>query len=179
MILKYKIKADSITFWCSAVDENKEAAKLLNKFLFDISKERKVFFHGYRLPYEDALKIIDPSVILEKAQILSDPFNIFFYLSKAKVDVSSFDCACEAAIYFFESTVEWSDFLATSVINKPMELIKKGILSAYFATVDQGADIWFECNRTYEGKALQLFKRMSDLGYEVKSSVRLSFPYSN
>ncbi len=178
-ILKYRTKANSIVFWCPGIEENNEVTILLNDFLLDISKERKVFFHGYRLPHKDDREIIDPAVILAKAEILLDPFNTFFHLSDARIKINHFDCACEATIYYFDNKVEWSDFLATSVIHKPIKLIEKGILSAHFTSNDHGADFWFECNKTYEKKVLQLFENMRNLGYEIKRSFHLSFPDNN
>ncbi len=179
MILKYNIKADYIEFWCtSVVDENNAVATLFNDFLFDISKERRVYFYAYRLPCEDEHKMIDATVILAKTGILLDPFKTFFHLSDAKVNIERFDCACEAMMYYFKNEVKWSDFLASSVISRPEELIKKGILSACFSTTDQGADFWFECNKTYEKKVLQLFECLSNRGCEIEPSSRLSFPDS-
>lgn len=170
--LKYNIENDSIVFWCTPVDGNDVATILLNDFLLDISKERKVFFHAYRLP--DAFKIIDPAVILAKAEVLLDPFNTFFHLSVAKVKSNCLEWASKSTIYYFEDQVEWLDFLATSVIAQPKKLIKKRLLFAHFTTVDQGADLWFECNRNYEKKVFQLFESMSSLGWEIKRSYDLT-----
>ncbi|HHX57530.1 MAG TPA: hypothetical protein GX710_05885 [Clostridiales bacterium] len=40
---KYNVMSDCIIFWCSGIDENKDATVLLNSFLFNISKEYNVF----------------------------------------------------------------------------------------------------------------------------------------
>lgn len=169
MFLRYTIKADTITFWCSGVDENDTAAgALFNDFLFDISKERKVFFHGYRLADEDIPELIEPSVIIDKAKNVLNTFHTFLYLSDAKIKSNHLDYACEATIYYFENEVSWYDFLATSVIDKPVKLVKKGILSAYFISGDQGADFWFGCNKAYEKRVLQLFECLSASGYKIK-----------
>lgn len=171
MLLKYTIKADTITFWCNGIDEKDNAiTSILNKFFLDLSKEKKVFFHGYRLPDEDIPKLIEPSVILAKAEDLLNPFHIFLHLSNAKIKSNHFDYACETTIYYFENEVKWSDFLAASIVNQPLKLIKKGILSAYFISGDQGADFWFGCNKTYEKRVLQLFECMSELGYEIQKN---------
>ncbi len=180
MTLNYKIKSNLIVFWCSsAVDENTAAATLLNDFLLDISKEQKVYFYGYHLPDKDEQEIIDPAVILAKAEVLLEPTKTFYHLSEAKVKVERFDCAYEATIYYFKDEVEWSEFLATSVIARPKKLIANGILSAHFSTTNQGADVWFESNKNYEQRVLQLFKDLSDLGCEIKQPFHLSYPNAN
>jgi hypothetical protein len=86
-VLKYNIKADLIFFWCSGIDENKDATILFNDFLLDTSKDHEVFFHAYRLP--DVCEIIDVNSIISKAGILLDPFNTFFHLQEAKVKSNS------------------------------------------------------------------------------------------
>jgi hypothetical protein len=178
MILKYEIRADSIAFWCTGIDGNSADAILLNDFILDMSREKNVFFHSYRLPNQDVPKMIEQSVILKKAEVLQDPFNTYFQLSEAKVKISCFYWACETNIYYFDNKIEWSDFLAAAPIKKPIELIQKGMLSAHFTTVDQGADYWFESNTSYEKKIMRLLESMSDLGYKIKQQARLTFPYS-
>ena len=80
VFVKYRIDKDSIVFWASDINENISAAKVLNEFLYDFSKGKKIFFHGYRLPEEYLSQIVDTKVILEKSEIINDPFNIFLRL---------------------------------------------------------------------------------------------------
>lgn len=98
VFVKYRIDKDSIVFWTSDINENISAAKVLNEFLYDFSKGKKIFFHGYRLPEEYLSQIVDTKVILEKSEIINDPFNIFLRLSDAKININHFDCACESMI---------------------------------------------------------------------------------
>ena len=80
VFVKYRIDKNSIVFWTSDINENISAAKVLNEFLYDFSKGKKIFFHGYRLPEEYLSQIVDTKVILEKSEIINDPFNIFLRL---------------------------------------------------------------------------------------------------
>ena len=73
VFVKYRIDKDSIVFWTSDINENISAAKVLNEFLYDFSKGKKIFFHGYRLPEEYLSQIVDTNVILEKSEIINDP----------------------------------------------------------------------------------------------------------
>lgn len=175
-ILEYNIKGDSIFFWSSGIDENKDATILFNNFLLDTSKDHEVFFHAYRLP--DVCDIIDINAIISKAEILLDPFNTFFHLKEARVKSNSFDNACQAKIYYFDKRVNWNDFLVTSSRIKSSELIKAGLLSAQFSSLDQSADFWFECSRKYESKVLQLIEEMSGLGWVIKKSNNLVVPHA-
>ena len=169
MFLNYKIKANTITFWCTDIDVNeKTVAALLEDFFLDMSKERKIFLYGNQLSDGYTVKLLDPLVILKKAQSLTDPFQTFYYLSEAKIKSNYFQYASSVTIYYFENEVEWLDFLATSVIEKPRKLIKKGILSARFSSVNHGTDFWFECNKVHEKRVLQLLEDISNLGYNVK-----------
>ena len=59
VFVKYRIDKDSIVFWTSDINENISAAKVLNEFLYDFSKGKKIFFHGYRLPEEHLSQIVD------------------------------------------------------------------------------------------------------------------------
>ncbi|WP_279002819.1 hypothetical protein, partial [Ruminococcus bicirculans (ex Wegman et al. 2014)] len=117
-------------------------------------------------------------VILEKSEIINDPFNIFLRLSDAKININHFDCACESMIYYFDNKVNWTDFLATSIISQPQKYIKEGILIAYFASVDQGADYWFECSKDYKENVLILLRTLTALGCRVKQVSHLSFPFN-
>lgn len=139
---------------------------------------KKIFFHGYRLPEEYLSQIVDTKVILEKSEIINDPFNIFLRLSDAKININHFDCACESMIYYFDNKVNWTDFLATSIISQPQKYIKEGILIAYFASVDQGADYWFECSKDYKENVLILLRTLTALGCRVKQVSHLSFPFN-
>lgn len=56
--------------------------------------------------------------------------------------------------------------------------IEKGSLSAYFASVDQGADHWFECSNDFEENVLILLRTLSELGCRIKQVSHLSFPYN-
>lgn len=178
VFIKYRIDKNSIVFWSSDISENISATKVLNEFLYDFSKEKKIFFHGYRLPEEHLTQIVDTKVILEKSEVIHDPFNIFLRLSDAKININYFDCACEAMVYYFDNKVKWTDFLATSIISQPKNYIKKRTLLAYFASIDQGADYWFECSKDYEENVLILLRTLSVLGCRVKQVSHLSFPYN-
>ena len=150
VFVKYRIDKDSIVFWTSDINENISAAKVLNEFLYDFSK----------------------------GKIINDPFNIFLRLSDAKININHFDCACESMIYYFDNKVNWTDFLATSIISQPQKYIKEGILIAYFASVDQGADYWFECSKDYKENVLILLRTLTALGCRVKQVSHLSFPFN-
>lgn len=178
VFIKYRIDNNSIVFWCSDISKNSSVTIVLNKFLYDFSRNKNVFFHGYRLPEEHLPKLVDTKVILENAEIIHDPFNIFLKLSDAKININHFDCACEAMVYYFDNKVKWTDFLVTSIINQPKNYIEKGTLLAYFASVDQGADYWFECIKDYEENVLILLRTISALGCRVKQVSHLSFPYN-
>ena len=43
VFVKYRIDKDSIVFWASDINENIFAAKVLNEFLYDFSKGKKIF----------------------------------------------------------------------------------------------------------------------------------------
>lgn len=184
-ILRYQIKANAIIVYCSGLDEdnqfnknNNAIGELLNDFLLELSEGRKVFCYAYRLSKEDEKELICPDVILEKVQTLIEPFNnAFFYLKSAKIRSTYCGRACNTDIYYFDNAVEWTDFLASSVIRCPIKLIDKGVLSAMFSSCDHGSDFWLICSKAYESKVMNLIDRMSDLGYEVKRSYRLSYPY--
>ena len=95
-----------------------------------------------------------------------------------KININYFDYACETMIYYFDNNIKWTDFLATSIINQPINYIKNGTLLAYFASVDQGADYWFECSKDYEENVLKLLHELSVLGCRIEQVSHLSFPYS-
>lgn len=173
--LEYRMDSDSIALWCSGIDSDKELATVIQKFLLNMSKEHRVFFYGYRLPCEDVSKIIDPGVILEKAETILDPFHTFFYLSEAKMDIINTDYACETVLYFFEKDVEWNDFLVTWGMSDQMKSGRTPKLSAYFITADHGADYYFRCSNEYEKSVLQLLENMSKCGCEIASSSRPHF----
>ncbi len=174
-VFKYATRSDCIIFWCSGgIDENKDATILFNNFLLNISKEHNIFFSAYRLP--DVNEIIDASVIMSKAEMLLAPFHTFFRLSEAKVKSNCFDNACEATIYYFDKSVNWADFLATSSDINKAKLMKEELLFAYFSSLDQGADFRFKCNRKYENKVFELMDGMSSLGWQIKRSHYLLIP---
>lgn len=173
MFLKYKLTYNTITFWCNGLDEKDDMfAAVFDKFLYDLSKEKNVFFYGYRL-WEEEQKLIDPPNILAEAKDLSAPYTIYWHLKEAKIKSKYFNDSCEAAIYYFEDKVKWEDFLATSYIKKPIKLIEKGVLSAYFISGDHGADFWFGCNKKHEKRVLQLFETLANSGYKVQKVFRL------
>lgn len=178
VFIRYRIDKDSIVFWCSDISINNSATTVLNNFLYDFSLEKNIFFHGYRLPEEHLPKMVDTKAILEKSEIILDPFNILLHLSNAKININYFDYACETMIYYFDNNIKWTDFLATSIINQPINYIKNGTLLAYFASVDQGADYWFECSKDYEENVLKLLHELSVLGCRIEQVSHLSFPYS-
>lgn len=176
--LKYKKTSDYCILWCTHDESIRASSDVLNEFLVEISTNNKVFIHTYRLPYEDVPKIINQSSVITKSQVLQDPFNTFFYLSEAKINSALLNNACEFIVYFFNRRVEWTEFLATSPIPtlKYKKMIKDGLLSACFMSVDHGADIWFECSQELFGETFCLIKNMSNLGWKVKKSPLLTFP---
>lgn len=167
-ILEYHIKKDSVFFTCPSAEDNAEVAALINGLLLEMSKEHTVFFYGYRLPAGGVTQIIDPSAILDNAEMILDPFKTFFHLREARIRVEHSDNACESTVYFFEKEVRWPDFLATSVLHDLAEFMKKGKLKAYFASTDQGADYRFECSRVYEEKLMGFFRSVAEAGYVVR-----------
>ena len=174
--MQYNIKFDTIIFFCSTfvLEEDNALTSLINDFLLSISKDHQVFFYGFYPNNEE--KLIDTNVILERAESISEPYKRFFHLSEAKVDINPlFDCGCMNTIYYFAEEVKWADFLAASVIEQPINLIKKGKLSAFFSISNHGGDYWLVCSKAYEEKVMQLFESISDLGYEVKHSFGLQY----
>lgn len=168
-MLKYSVKSNIITVECAGLNETDyQIASVLNRFLLYISKDKNVFFHGYRLWNKEKTRIIEPSVIIEEAKDLVEPFHTYLHLKEANVKSNFFCDVCEATIYYFENSVRWTDFLASSKNVEPQKLIEKGILSAYFTVGDYGADLWFGCSRVYEKQVLQLIEDMANLGYEIK-----------
>lgn len=173
-ILEYQMKENLIYFHCSGLDEddcgnknNRAVGELFNAFLLELSEGKKVFFQGYRF-FGEETKVVDPGVILEKAEILLNPSLIFLELKSAKIDSLEFHRGCEGGIYYFDSKVEWTDFLASSPVHHPEKLIEKGLLSAVFSFGEFGIDFYFWCSRTYESRVLQLFEELAASGYEVK-----------
>ena len=75
-----------------------------------IFHRKNIFFHGYRLPEEHLPKMVDTKAILEKSEIILDPFNILLHLSNAKININYFDYACETMIYYFDNNIKWTDF---------------------------------------------------------------------
>ena len=178
MFLKYTVKADSISFKCTGLEETDELiAKVFNEFLQNISIEKKNFFHGYRLCENEITEIMDIATVLEKADNLIYPYHTFLHLREARIRSNHLYRVCEATIYYFEDKVKWTDFLASSlnaVSNDEIKkLIRKGKLEACFMSVDGGADFWFECNKSYEGQVLQFFEKLANVGYEIKKVPRL------
>lgn len=112
--------------------------------------------------------MIDPDVILEKAELLLNPYHIFLYLKSANISSLDLHRACEASIYYFDNKVEWADFLVSLPIKHQVKLVEKGILSARFLSGNDGTRFYFICNKAYEKRVLHLIEEMSGLGYEVK-----------
>ena len=54
--------------------------------------------------------MVDTKAILEKSEIILDPFNILLHLSNAKLNINYFDYACETMIYYFDNNIKWTDF---------------------------------------------------------------------
>ena len=75
--------------------------------------------------------MFDKLVVSNKAEIIHDPFNIFLKLSEAKINISHFDRACEAMVYYFDNKVKWTDFLATSIIDQPQKYRKRIIIGLF------------------------------------------------
>lgn len=179
-ILEYQVKEKSIYFHCpglceeDCVNKTKNTiGELFNAFLFGLSENRKVFFHGYRF-FGEETKVVNPDIILEKAEIFLNPSHVFLELQSAKISSLDFYRACEADIYYFDNHVKWTDFLVSSPIKHPIELVEKGILSALFSYGEFGGEFYFVCNKTYESKVLQLFADLSALGYKVKNCSHIS-----
>lgn len=176
--LKYQIKGKSLAFCCSGLEEdnrsdknNNAVGELLDGFLLELSGDRKIFFHGYRLPSADEGVLIDPEVILERAEVLMNPFESFLWLERAKVRSIYFGRACETDIYYFNPKVKWTDFLASAFQLRPMKLVEEGILAAHFSSGEHGAEFHFECGKAYEGRVRELIQGMEGLGYQIKRSI--------
>lgn len=86
VLIKYRINKKTIIFWCSGIIENNSVATVFNKFLYDFSKGKNVFFYSYRLPEEELPKMIDTNAILDKAETICNPFHVFLKLSDAKIN---------------------------------------------------------------------------------------------
>jgi hypothetical protein len=182
--LRYNIKKDSIVFYCIGIGiedrfykNHAAVTTLFNDFLLGLSKEKKVFVEAYRLP--DELEIFDSTVILSRAEVLLNPFLTFFHLSEAKMQTNQLEWARDTHLYYFKPEVEWTDFLATVSIDRPIKLIKNGILSAHFSSTEHAGDFWFESNKTYEAEVLQLIESLSKLGFSAKPSSSVSYPFSS
>jgi len=171
---KYEVKADSLTFWCSGIDEQDDAlAALFDVFLLDLSEQRQTFVRAYRLPAEIEPTLFKPGDIQEKAVNSIDKYKASFYqLYKANLDSRHLSAATELYIYFCDSSMRWEDFLATRT-SKATELVDSGLASALFASVDQGADFWFFGDKTHEPRAMQLLDGLANLGDEVKPARNL------
>lgn len=183
--IDYRINKKTICFRCSDIG-NVSVATAINEFLQNLSKGKKVFLHGYRLEEEELPKMVETGKIPEKAEMLYDPSHVFLNISDAKINVHHLECACEAFVFYFDSKVKWTDFLASSYIHRPkkyikyiisdiLNFIKEGILYAYFVSMDHGADFWFECSKEQEENVLTLLRTLADLGCIVKQVRRLSF----
>jgi len=167
--VKYVCKDGRIAFHCTGLDDNEvEIAEVFKSFLLDISKERKVFFYGYRLAEQDIPKVIDPAVILEKAKVLLNPLEFYFHLSEARVNVNFSSLACNTFLYYFDETVEWLDFLATSPVDRMKQLLRAGVLSARFTSNDHGSYYRFEGGETHKERCLQLFESLAKLGFDIE-----------
>lgn len=177
--MDYRTDKKTIELWCSDVG-NASVAALLNLFLRDLSKGKQVFLRVHGLPNEDPAKTFDTGAILEKAQSLVDPLDVFFNVSGAGMDISRLDHACGTFVYYFDDKVKWADFLASSDAHRLKELvkdakkyIKRGMLSAYFASMDQGADFRMECSKDCEENVLALLRELSGSGCIVRRVRRL------
>lgn len=183
--IEYRIKKNTICFRCSDIG-NIPVATAINEFLQNLSKGKKVFLHGYRLEEEELPKMVETGASMEKAEMLYDPSHVFLDASDAKINIHHLEYACEAFVFYFDRKVKWTDFLASSYIHRPkkyikyilrdlVNYIKEGILSAYFVSMDHGADFWFECGKDQEENVLALLQTLSNLGCIVKQVRRLSF----
>lgn len=177
-ILEYKIGEKVISFHCSGLDEderfnknNNAVGELFNAFLLELSEGKKIFFTGYRF-FGEETRVVEPGVIVEKAEALDSSYcQVFLSLESARVNSLNFHYGCEGGIYYFDSKVKWADFLASCPVREPEKLVEEGLLSALFSYGEFGGDFYFWCNKTYEGRVLQLFEKLSALGYKVKRSL--------
>lgn len=186
--LNYQIHKDSVLFICDGIDGNEKfrntaAADVINNLLLELSKGHAVFFAAYRLPDECVEEIFDAAVIIERAQVLLDPFHTFFHFREAKVNVANMFWAVEGTLYFFEEDVKWTDFLASSEIedSKLQKLLKSGKLHAYFQMYDHVSVYRCECGRAYEEGLRQFFEDMANAGYRVgegKDISKYSYEYN-
>lgn len=172
-MVKYNIEKETVLFWCTGIDEDSKETILFNDFLLETSKNHNVFIHTYRLP--NIYDIIDKELIISKSDILLDPFSSFYHIKEARFKSNYFSNACETKIYYFDKKVNWADFLSTYPKVNTEKLMQEGLLSACFCSVDQGADFWFECNKSLEKKVLNFFKDLSGFAYDIKQVSRLSF----
>lgn len=176
-LLQYCVKHDRIVFSCLGLDKNeKEAAKIFDSFLIDISRGNNVFLHAYRL--SDISDIVDPQTVISQTDVLLDPYNSYFYLTEAKAKSVYFanDTCCEAQFFFCKKNVKWEEFLATSVFKMRKKLLKSSLLSAVFYVYDHGANFAFESNKIYEEKIFDFFDSLTKLGWQIKKVRKLEYP---
>lgn len=175
-LLHYCFEHDKIKFHCPGLSKNeKEVASIFDKFILDISKSNKVFLHTYRL--DDISDIVDPKIVISRANVLLDLYNSYFQLSEARVKSDCFanDTCCEVQFFFFNKDVKWEDFLASSIFEMRKRLFKSGLLSAVFYVNDHGADFVFELNKTYSEKVFNLFDELNKLDWEIKKVKKLEY----
>ena len=172
-IINYTIKRKTISFRCPSPDEGDEETTLFNDFLLELSKNHNVFMHTFML-LPNISFIIDEGVVLSEAKSLLDRANVYYHLKEARVKSDCFHNAAETCIYFFDNKVKWDSFLVSSPRFDTAKLIKKGLLSACFQSVDHGCEFRFEGNKSCEERVLSLFNDLSDFGYTVKQVSRFS-----
>lgn len=115
--LKYQIKGKSLAFCCSGLEEDDQSDKnnnavgeLLDRFLLELSGDRKIYFHGYRLPSADEGVLIDPEVILERAEVLMNPFESFLRLERGEGQKHLFRTGLRDGYLLFQSKGEMDGF---------------------------------------------------------------------
>lgn len=170
--IEYCTNKKAISFWGSGFvdEEERPFAMAFNDFLYGLSRGKKVFLSGYRFFEEDFAKVVDAGRILDRAEVLLNPFLVFLNVSGAKINTHHCDCACQIDVWYFDDKVEWVDFLATD--KQHLWKMSQKALVAHFQADDHGAGFYFRCGRDQEESVLKLLRTLSDLGCKVKKVSR-------
>ncbi|MDR2888744.1 MAG: hypothetical protein LBV33_02765 [Lachnospiraceae bacterium] len=166
--LRFTLESHLVQFSCAGLAENEpEAARCLSEFLLELSREKNVFLHTYRLSGLDSL--VEESTILSRAESRTAPFNSFYQLTEARLKSPFFITVpfCEAQLFFFDRTVQWEDFIANARVIDPLSWIKNKQMSASFSVIDHGADFRFESDDDCLYTVTTLFKKLSELGWRI------------
>ncbi len=177
-MLKYRMEADYICFWCSCASENQRATARLNRFLSAIAEPDSVFFYGYRLPEDAKARLLGEGTIAKQLEPDTDLFHAFFKLHTVRMDLTHAECASQTNLYYLHAGQNETNFCIRSAEQEIKALIQTGVLSACFSTLDQGADYWFQSNGTYRQDILALLRDLEQAGCSIKADAKLQYPYA-